>query len=247
MDPGRTTVKAHYTSLLTMRIKTHNPHIKRMNYIWYEPGLGGNFLQRLFALSDDTQFLWRRGSCGCMPLELTFEERWRWYWYRDEAIKNWMWDAHLLPTHLELIWKPYEGWEQGSTLITAGHHWQSKDQVPDLTKPDPQWGQLEGVEEHYYQVQASKDLIKFMNQHLQLDRLVIAPLEPVYKDWFTKSVAPEAIDLEQILGTQQQFEAEYTRVCQLMQILPIDLGRAWQFQQNWRSQRVDRRPNLSRI
>jgi len=217
-----------------------------MNYIWYRPGLGGNFLQRLFALSDHTQFLWIQGTCGCRPLEFTFAERWRWYYYRQENIKNWMHEAHLMPMHLQLI-QGIDGhyWQTEPIMITAGHSWLSVDQFDINSPPDPTWRMLiDKIDQRYFYAKAGPTTSELLHRYLRLDKMSDTVLEQELAagQWLHASVDPHTIHMDAILGTQEEFTAEYTRVCNLMGIMPIALDRAWEFQQNWRRLRIDNPP-----
>ena len=225
-----------------MRPSPSNPHIKSMNYIWYHPGYGGNFLQRLFALSEDTQFLWLRGSCGCMPADLSFEEKWRWYYYDRAEINHWMSDAHLMPEHLDTIWRPDARWQTGSTLVTLGHYWLSYNTFDPASSPDPEWLLLDPkIAQRYFYVDvdpASEELLLKWLPDLKKQGLE----EQRGREWLHQARHPEPIYMSRILADQNEFTQEYLRVCGLMQLTPIDLDRAWAFQQNWRSLRIDQPP-----
>ena len=214
-----------------------------MNYIWYRPGLGGNFLQRLFALSDHTQFLWTRGTCGCRPLEFSFAERWRWYYYREDFINHWMHEAHLVPSDLQLAQTIGNNWQTEPIMITAGHYWLSINKFDPLSEPDSSWRLLDdSVDQRYFYVDANQETQDLLQQFLHLDQMKGMDLELKAEAWLQKSLGPEPISMDAILGSQEQFCAEYQRVCSLMAIDPIDLDKAWQFQQNWRRLRVDNAP-----
>ena len=96
-----------------------NP-VKELHYIFYLPGTGGNFMLRLFSLSEDTQFLWIRGSCGCVPANNSLEEKLKWYSFKESDASNWSSDAHLLPYGV-YFQDPTVFYNLGTKLIAASH------------------------------------------------------------------------------------------------------------------------------
>ena len=93
-----------------------------LNLILYKIGQGGNFLSRLFALSENTQFLWVQGTCNCKPIDHSLSEKIKYYWYFPEKINRWMRDAHLTPYGLHLCHTNHDDWESNPIIIANIHY-----------------------------------------------------------------------------------------------------------------------------
>lgn len=209
-------------------------YIKEYNFILYNPGEAGNFLSRLFSLSDGTQFLWTQGTCACVPKDHSLQEKLKWYWYSPDKIKQWLRDAHHIPHGWDMIMIRLRDWEFNTSVITCGHydtfHFMNDDDMPHIFNPA-----RKEIIERFFAVRVNRENIK---------RLITTSVKvPRDLDAVTKEVTHrisvvttiEDIYLDDILLGGQFFLKEYHRVCGLMNIVPIPDDVALMFLDNWKS------------
>lgn len=205
-----------------------NPTARHLNLILYKVGEGGNFLTRLFALSDDTQFLWVQGTCDCKPMDHSISEKLKYYWYFPEKINRWMRDAHLTPYGLYLCHSNHDYWEQNPVVIACTHyHHFFKNQIPDHIRPK------------YFFVKSSDVLFKKMKKNINIPDVDDEEYAENVRNSFSENEKTDYIDLE-LLISQDTFEQEYHRICEAMGLKPIDTETALSFMLNWKQLRVDK-------
>lgn len=205
-----------------------NPTAKYVNLILYKIGQGGNFLSRLFALSDDTQFLWIQGTCDCRPKDHSIGEKLKYYWYFPEKINRWLRDAHLTPTGLYLCHNYMDLWEKNPIIISCIHyeHLNIQD-IPNHIKPK------------YFFIKTSDLLFKNMKNNLNINKVNDEKFDENVRTTLVESASTDYIDLD-LLINEETFEQEYHRVCESMGLQPIDTETAISFLHNWKYFRIDR-------
>lgn len=220
--------------------KTNVETIRELHHIFYLPGTGGNFMCRLFSLSEDTQFLWIRGTCGCMPQNTSLEEKLKWYSFKPSDCQRWGSDAHLMPYGVNLN-QQHHFYNPGSKLITTSHyHWHVTPKNGTLALGNP-----DRVKEHYYHIDADEELYTFMNRYLKLD--ANHENKPGGYQWALRNalvnnnqgITLEPISLKKILADRASFLEEYKRVCACMGLTPVDDEIAVTFVENWKTLRVN--------
>lgn len=217
-----------------------NP-VKELHYIFYLPGTGGNFMLRLFSLSEDTQFLWIRGSCGCVPANNSLEEKLKWYSFKESDASNWSSDAHLLPYGV-YFQDPTVFYNPGTKLIAASHflnHVPYQNTFNFIGRSD--------ITEKYYYIDVNEDTYRFMNRYLKIDlqehNTFGGESWQVKDKTLSYGIPVEPIYLQKMLDSDQGFLEEYHRVCALMTLEPVGDNTALEFFHHWRKIRVDN-PNL---
>ena len=207
---------------------------KILNVILYRPGSGGNFLARLFSLSEEAQILWKRGTCGCLPTGITVEDKLRHYWYFPEKISNWIIDAHLTPVGFEMITDPFRHlWEEKTTMVTCMHPAHVAGYVADPR--DKIFTNRPELVENYFTVDLSDELFTKMRTNARL------PLEwPGDKTMseITSLLTTKSINMDMLVNGGDDFLTEYKRVCELMSLTPVDSDIALSFYNNWKSFRL---------
>ena len=212
---------------------------KELHYIFYLPGTGGNFMIRLFSLSDDTQFLWKRGTCGCLPANSSLEEKLKWYSFKDSDANKWSADGHLVPYGLDLRANPMFD-NPGTKLIASSHFLPS---LPFRNSLNLATWTGASILEKYYYINVDEELYTFMNRYLGIDKHSdnhIGGISWQLKDNLLNSgITINPIHLKTMLDGDEGFLFEYKRVCDLMELDPIDDDIALKFFNNWRRIRVD--------
>lgn len=207
-----------------------NPTAKKINLILYRPGEGGNFLTRLFSLSEKTQFLWKNGTCGCTPKDHSIGEKLKYYSYHPNQIHDWLHEAHMTPYGLQLLQEHFDYWETNPIIIACVHY----------THLYPNNGEtiILGKNRKFFFVKSSDQL--FDKMHTQLN---MGPLQnPFMVNKMTEIIKNQTqdhdyIDLD-LLINPDTFLEEYHRVCKSMELEPIDDELAIAFTENWKNIRV---------
>ena len=203
---------------------------KHLNAILYRPGEGGNFLTRLFALSDNTQFLWVRGTCDCKPKDHSISEKLKYYWYFPEKITRWLRDAHLTPYGLYLCHNSYDYWETNPIIISCSHY--SHAHIQPGSVPNH-------IAQKYFFVKTTDELFQRLKENVNMQVPEDSKAENALKEDILKNREYDYIDMD-LLIDGDTFENEYRRVCQSMGLEPIDIELARSFLINWKEQRVDK-------
>ena len=194
-----------------------------LQLIFYQIGEGGNFLSRLFSLSPNTIFLWHTGTCGCIPKDHSLEEKLKYYNYTEE-IRNWMVDAHLTPSVNYMVkhyWKNY--WEHNNTLIGCVHyHEYNSNMFQNFLQKNI----------NYFSIKMTENCRNYLRQQLNLSH------SPIYNtEEIIKSKNFNYIDMDLLLSNNENFLNEYKRICNLMNIDPIDSSTVINFFENWKKYR----------
>jgi hypothetical protein len=211
--------------------------VEKFHVIFYLPGMGGNFMQRLFGLSDNVFFLWKRGSCGCRPEEFDFKNKWKWYSFTEEQTKNWGQDAHRLPAAGDILQPPINPLDKSTIAIGCTHF--SRIAQYDKSYRGNMIAAPDIIEKHYY-IKGSIDTYKFMNRYMRLDRANPRDgMEWKTYEWAIENLKLEPIDLEFMLLGNNEFLSEYRRVCAVMEIQPIQDDYVLEFWNNWLRLRVN--------
>jgi len=220
-------------NLTRIRQTTTDLHI-----ITYLPATGGNFMTRLFSLSDNVKMPWKQGSCGCLPVNSTFEEKWKWLIFKESQVKNWGQEAHLLPFGGNIL-NDYDipGGKENKNLVICKHFAGWK-----LTCNSSFRFTDTNINEHHYYIKVSEENWHFMNRYMHLE---ISPQEKEDYDWVLSNIDIKPIDLDLMLTGDNGFLSEYKRVCAIMNLGPIPDDKALEFFNNWRYLRVDN-PEIDR-
>lgn len=199
-----------------------------LNIIMYKVGQGGNFLGRLFGLSEKTQFLWVRGTCGCRPKDHSLGEKLKYYWYFPEKIVKWLSDAHLTPYGLHLCHTHPDIWETNPIIISCIHYEHLHlNAVPDHLKTK------------YFFVQCNDTLYQQMKDNVSIAFVNDEEYDENFRNTLKQTKDTDHIDLE-LLINPETFEMEYRRVCKSMGLEPIDTETALSFLNNWKQHRIDK-------
>ena len=214
-------------------------HVKELHYIFYLPGTGGNFMTRLFSLSEDTQFLWIQGSCGCLPANTGLDEKIKWYTFKDSDAAHWSADAHLLPYGLH-IHENSPFYNPGSKLIASSHF---SNYIPSNGSLNLTSFTSFPIKEKYYYIDVDPELYTFMNRYLHADRHAGNEIGgtgwQLMNDLISSDIDLQPIHLKPMLDSDEGFLSEYKRVCGLMGLSPVDTKVVLAFFHNWRRLRVD--------
>jgi len=224
-----------------------NTDIRELHHIFYIPGLGGNFLTRLFSLSDNTFFLWSQGSCGCRPANMSLEEKVKWYTFKESDQFNWSLDGHLFPHGVGMSHPPIFP-NLGHKRITNSHHDINRIHTVDIKNSTFRFDGRPGVVEKYYYVHSDPEFYSFMNRYLKLNKHS-DNVFPTGRQWrwqeetLNKGIPISPIYLKTMIDSDEGFLSEYKRVCELMGLTPVADDVALNFFHVWRRLRVDN-PNI---
>lgn len=210
---------------------------KKINMILYSPGAGGNFLTRLFALSDNTQFLWKTGTCDCKPKDHSIAEKLKYYWYFPEKISNWMRDAHLTPVGFELCYQHYDLWERNPIVITCMHYHIFQPYLPTVIG-DSINDLKPGTSIKMFLVKSSNELHTRMVKNVRLSSMQDKDTDDLVAKNIKDNMDYDYIDVDLIVN-EDTFLTEYHRVCSSMGLEPIDSDIALSFLNNWKQFRID--------
>jgi len=200
---------------------------KNLNLIFYRIGEGGNFLTRLFSLSDTTQFLWKTGTCGCRPKDHSLEEKLKYYSYRDD-MQNWMADAHMTPSGAHLLFDIHNNWETNPTIITCFHYHHFIYELESYK----QFGYAfrDNIKEKFFHIKISDNLYDNMR-----DQIKVHNADKIeYVNEVINTVNSEPIDMDLLTNSDETFIEEYTRVCGLMNLVPINTDVVLKFYNDWK-------------
>ena len=200
---------------------------KNLNVIFYRIGEGGNFLTRLFSLSDNTQFLWQTGTGGCRPKDHSLEEKLRYYSYH-EHMTNWMSDAHLTTSGAELIYDIHNYWEPNSIIVTCHHYHHFRGELDRYLQQG--YAYREHIKEKYFHIKISDDLYETMKKQIKCNDMD----DPVHMNTIITTVNSEPIDMDLLMNSDETFIQEYTRVCALMKLVPVDTTTVLKFYHDWK-------------
>jgi len=211
--------------------------VKQIKMILYRLGEAGNFLSRLFALSDQTQFLWIQGTCNCTPNNHSLAAKLKYYWYFPEKINLWMRDAHLTPTGFHLCKTHYDYWETNPIVVSCAHY---ENIIIGSHGPRKTVNGVSiTIPQKYFFVRTTDDLYNMLRRNVGLG--VPSKLENVIKvqNEIAEIAEIDYIDLDMLIA-EETFETEYHRVCTSMGLAPIDTELALSFLVNWKQYRVDK-------
>jgi hypothetical protein len=212
-----------------------NKSFERLNLITYPPGAAGTFLTRLFALSEQTQFLWIQGTCDCRPKDHSIAEKLKYYWYFPEKISNWLRDAHLTPSGPHLCHAQYDYWETNPIIISCMHYSHMHVIIPDSP------GSLNGIKKNTIQkifmVKISDNLFSRLCNNVKLNHLQNKDADSILIEKIKANLDYDYIDMD-LLVSPDTFLQEYTRVCESMGLVPIDDDLAISFIDNWKTFRL---------
>jgi hypothetical protein len=217
---------------------------KEVHYIFYLPGTGGNFMLRLFTLSKEAQFIWRRGTCGCLPANSSLEEKLKWYSFKEADTHKWLTDGHLLPHGLDL--HPNSLFPDPGTKAIASSHFFNIRPYENSLNLAKHYNNGNILEKYYY-IDVDPELYTYMNRYLHADLHKgneIGGVSWEIKDQLINcGLEINSICLKNIIGGDESFLTEYKRICGLMELTPIDDTIALEFVNNWKNLRVNN-PNI---
>ena len=204
---------------------------KKLNIIFYNPGTAGNFLTRLFGLSDDTQFLWKSNTCGCRPNNHSINEKLKYYGYTDK-INNWLSDAHMTPYGPALISEHFDTWEFNPIIIMCTHYGVYYDLLKNNDISIKIYPHANLIEKLFH--------VKVSNpMYISLKRQVGMPDSMAHLDThIMDTLNTEPIDLDLMLSNDSAFIEEYTRICLLMSLKPVDSNIILDYYHGWKRMRA---------